>query len=313
MMKYRIRHVCEYVLLRAVAGFVRILPYRGAILTGWLVAFLGHYVFRFRASEARRRIGEAFPGRFSEEDVSRVAWISWRNFVLSLVDMFRLTLLTTKWMESHVVNCRETESAFRAIARDGKGVIFASPHMGSWELGGVVARLSGVPLFVFAARQKNPLVDAYANHMRSAVGMAVVQRGSSVLKQVIRRLKNGEALGFLPDVRMAADGVRVKFLGKEANVGGGMGLFARQSNVAIIPTIATRVGLTRHSIVMLKPVQPDPAIDKREDWQRMTQEVLSAVEQAIRSQPEQWFWYNKRWILDPVAPAPAPAQADAAH
>jgi lauroyl/myristoyl acyltransferase len=24
------------------------------------------------------------------------------------------------------------------------------------------------------------------------------------------------------------------------------------------------------------------------------------VSDAILSQPEQWFWYNKRWVLEPV-------------
>jgi lauroyl/myristoyl acyltransferase len=32
----------------------------------------------------------------------------------------------------------------------------------------------------------------------------------------------------------------------------------------------------------------------------MTQQVLTIVEEAIRADPGQWFWYNKRWILDPV-------------
>mgnify|MGYP006919536186 FL=1 len=45
----------------------------------------------------------------------------------------------------------------------------------------------------------------------------------------------------------------------------------------------------------------------------MTQAVLANVEAAIRRAPEQWFWYNKRWVLTPVrddAPAAHPAPDD---
>jgi len=32
----------------------------------------------------------------------------------------------------------------------------------------------------------------------------------------------------------------------------------------------------------------------------MTAAVLSEIERAIRQDPGQWFWYNRRWVLDPV-------------
>ena len=43
----------------------------------------------------------------------------------------------------------------------------------------------------------------------------------------------------------------------------------------------------------------------------MTQEVFTIMEQAIREMPEQWFWYNKSWILDPPSASPAePVEVD---
>jgi lauroyl/myristoyl acyltransferase len=34
---------------------------------------------------------------------------------------------------------------------------------------------------------------------------------------------------------------------------------------------------------------------------RMTKAVMKTIDAAIRRNPEQWFWYNGRWILDPVS------------
>jgi lauroyl/myristoyl acyltransferase len=41
-------------------------------------------------------------------------------------------------------------------------------------------------------------------------------------------------------------------------------------------------------------------MDKDDDIRRMTVSVLKIIEDAIMEQPEQWFWYNKRWVLDPI-------------
>ena len=32
----------------------------------------------------------------------------------------------------------------------------------------------------------------------------------------------------------------------------------------------------------------------------LTQQVIDIYDRAIRQEPEQYFWYNKRWVLDPL-------------
>jgi lauroyl/myristoyl acyltransferase len=50
----------------------------------------------------------------------------------------------------------------------------------------------------------------------------------------------------------------------------------------------------------------DPTADRDADLLRMTRTVMEHVDAAIRQTPEQWFWYNKRWVLRPL-----PARPDA--
>ena len=79
-----------------------------------------------------------------------------------------------------------------------------------------------------------------------------------------------------------------------------MAVFAHQADVPVIFAVITRVGWSHHRLVMFEPVYPDRHRTKQDDWQRVIQEIFSRIETAIREQPEQWFWYNKRWILDPL-------------
>lgn len=41
------------------------------------------------------------------------------------------------------------------------------------------------------------------------------------------------------------------------------------------------------------------AVTREAEELRLTREVIAHFDAAIRETPGQWFWYNKRWVLDP--------------
>ncbi len=298
-MKYRVKHLVEYAGLRAVAGMVTLLPYRAALAVGYGVAWIAFYIGRFRRGEAERRIREVFGDRFDDCGVRRIAWLSLRNLMFTAVDIMRTPTITLETL-SRIADYGEIQRVAETYRARGRGAIFAVPHMGAWELPGRSMILRGTPFFSVAGKQRNPLFDHYLNSTRARSGMPILMRGASTLKQIISRLKQGEMLALLPDVRMRTEAVKVRFLGKEANIGGGMAMFARHAGVPIFPIIVTRVGWTRHVGRIYAPVEADPAADKHADIQRMSQTVMDIISAAIMAEPEQWFWYNKRWVLEPV-------------
>jgi lauroyl/myristoyl acyltransferase len=297
--RHRPKHVAEYVLIRAASVLFARTPYRFALGCGWVLAWFGHHVMRYRVRTAKSRIREVFKDR-AEREIRRIAWLSWRDFLFNAVDMYRLRLIDGPWIERHVIGHEQVKETLHAHCATGRGAVIASPHMGASELASVVMQRLDVPVFQVTGRQKNPLTDAYINRLRESTGIPKVQKGSSVLRSVIRRLKQGGCLTFLADLRVEHHGIPVEFLGKQASVAPGMASFALQARVPIIPVIVTRVGWTRHRLRFHEPIRPDPDRDKREDLRRMTQEVFHIMTRAVRDCPEQWFWYNKSWILDPV-------------
>lgn len=298
-MKYRVKHILEYVALRAVAGLVTVLPYRAALALGWGLAWLAFRVGRFRQKETRRRIREVFGDRLDERGVRRVAWLSLRNLMFTAIDIMRTPSYTAATLE-RIADYTQISQVLEAHKATGRGAICAIPHMGAWELPGRAMILKGVPFFSVAGKQRNPLFDEYLNSTRARSGMPILMRGASTLKQIIHRLKQGEMLALLPDVRMRTEAVKVRFLGGEANIGGGLAMFARHAGVPVFPVIVTRVGWTRHVGRIYPPIEPDPAADKHADAQRISQAVMEVISEAILADPGQWFWYNKRWVLEPV-------------
>jgi KDO2-lipid IV(A) lauroyltransferase len=131
-------------------------------------------------------------------------------------------------------------------------------------------------------------------------GMTIFERGSSAIRDCIKALRSGGVMAILPDVRMKTQDLSVPFLGGMANVGRGMAAFARKTNSPIVVAKLRRDGLTRHEFALSDPIVPDPSLPAEEDILRMTTIVLAGIDKRIREEPEQWFWYNKRWVLDPV-------------
>ena len=298
-MAYRPKHVMEYAALRAAFAVVNALPYRAALGIGCAAAWFGFFALRFRAKEARSRIRCVFGSRYSDAEVTRIAARSLRDIVFGVVETTRISKGNLDWIPPRF-DCDRFLAVLKENHAAGRGAIIAAPHMGSWELGAVMMHLEGVPICTLGAAQKNPLVDRYVTHLRSKPGITAVARGPGVMKKMLRLLKDGNVLAILPDVRMKEEGLRVPFLGGEANLGAGMALLARHANVPIFPAVTTRIGWTRHRIEIHEPVFADKTVDKQEDLRRVTVQVMTVLEQAIRRHPEQWFWYNKRWVLQPL-------------
>jgi len=291
--------VIEYAFIRLLAFILQHLSYHGALLMGWIVAWLAFHVFRFRVHEAKSRIREVFGSRYSKREIRRIAWRSMRNFAFSCVELIRIPVSTPGWVKSAVDDGNSVEK-ISIHTKTGQGAIVALAHMGSWEMAALASLSYDIPIFSIAAQQKNLLVDGFINRMRAGTGLETILRDSSVLKNIIRNIRDGKVLTILPDVRSPTEALAIRFLGKTANIAGGMGFIAKKTGVPVFPCVITRIGWGRHRYRVCDPVWPDPDMDKQSDSLRITQAVFDIFDKCIRSEPDQWFWFNKRWLFDPM-------------
>jgi len=298
-MRYKTKHILEYAGLRAVAAFFNALPYRCAIKVSCGIAWLMFHVAHFRRAETFRRIREVMGNDIPESRVKEIAWISLRNMVFNTIEMMRAPKIDKQWIDTHIPGFEEQVKEVLPIIEQYGGAVIAVPHTGNWDLAGWACFQYGIKMFSIAAKQKNPLVNSWINRQRES-GMTILERGGGTLKQIIRLLRKGSVLAILPDVRVYTPDLELDFLGSKANLGRGMAQFAITAKVPIIPAIFKRVGCTAHQGKRYEIILPDPELSKEENITQMTAKVIALVDQFIRNEPEQWFWYNKRWILTPV-------------
>jgi len=297
-MKHKAKHIAEYVLLRILFVVVNVLPLRAALFVGWLGSVFFFYGLRFRRDKAEARLKQVFGDRFTAKERRHIARISFRNLCFNAVEAARFGKLTPEKLQKMPLYTGIT--SMQKIYQESGAFIFSTAHMGNWDLGGIACKLAGIPVFSIARRQKNPLTDNLLNQIRNTTGMDVVLNDSKVLRNVVRRLKAGEVLAILPDVRSSTEALSIDFLGGKANLGAGVALFAQMAHCPIYPIALTRRGWMHHEYKVFDPISPDPSLDKKEDWQRMMQQLVSIFDVEIHARPEQYFWFNKRWVLDPI-------------
>ena len=291
--------LAEYIALRCVCGMVHAVPYALACAAAKCMAWTLVRVFRFKRRRTVGRIRGCFPEK-SEGEAVRIAIASLANVLMSAVEMIRAPRLDRAWIERHVKDVHVYADRLKAIADEGKGVVIMVPHSGNWYMAAWAMARCGVPLFAIAARQRNPYIDAWMNRQYGD-GLEVVERGSvRVMAEIKSRLQKGRCFAILPDLRVPTKDVQVPFLNGTANVSHGGAAFAAAVGAPVVVAIMRREkGL--HTFDHLATLRPDPSKSRKEDAVRLTRETMALLDDAIKKTPEHWFWYNKRWILQPVS------------
>ncbi len=296
--KGRIAVNCEYAALRFLCGVANLIPYRLAMATASLFARIAVNVLRINRKRTMERLRAVFPEK-SEKERAKIALESLSNLFQTGVEMIRAPRLTKKWMDAHVKDGAVYKEKLQKYVDEGKGVVIMVPHSGNWYMAAWSMAKYGLPLFAIAAKQRNPKIDAWLK--RQYGDIEVLERGSAkTLAEILAKLRAGRAFAILPDLRVPQEDVEVDFLGGKANVSHAGAMFAVKCGSPIVVAVMRREkGL--HVFDHVATLRPNPgATDKKEEAARLTQEAMKLLDAKIRQHPGQWFWYNKRWILQPV-------------
>jgi KDO2-lipid IV(A) lauroyltransferase len=179
--------------------------------------------------------------------------------------------------------------------RNGRGVLFATAHLGNWELSAFAHAILTGPMHVVVRPLDNPLIDRLVEKRRTLSGNSLISKTDSA-RSILRALKNNQAVGILVDQNAAPEnGVFVDFFGTAACAGAGFVKLAAVSGAAIIPGFALWSAEERRYVLRFYPPVPLTG-----DAARDTQAVQAKLEEVIRAYPDQWLWIHRRWKTRPA-------------
>jgi Kdo2-lipid IVA lauroyltransferase/acyltransferase len=196
------------------------------------------------------------------------------------------------------VRCEGYEHVEAALAR-GRGVLFATAHLGNWELSAFAHGLFFSPMHVLVRPLDNPLIDGLVERRRTLSGNHVIDKRNSA-REILSALAANEAVGILIDQNSTPDqGAFVDFFGTPACAATGIAKIAAHSGAAVIPGFALWNGRERRSVLRFYP--PVEITGSPEEDTARLQKRLEAV---IREYPGQWLWIHRRWKTRPSGQPP---------
>lgn len=290
----------EYLIVLSLVRLIALLPYRWASDIGGLIGRAGYFIDGRHRRIAIRNLRLAFPEEGTEK-IRMTAKRSFENLGRSAAEMIQVSgrsPLHLRKILHERVTIEGRDHLDQAVKR-GKGVLLITAHFGNWELLGVALAAYGVPLNVVARPLDNLRIDKLLNSLRSVTGTNVIPK-KGALREILKRLKQGEGVGILIDQNVSRnEGVFVDFFGYPAATNKSPALVAMRSGAALIPLFIIREGRYRHNILCGEEIPLHRSGDVERDILENTGRFTAVVESGIRKYPEQWFWMHQRWKTRP--------------
>ncbi len=183
-----------------------------------------------------------------------------------------------------------------AARQTGRGVIILTPHLGCFEIAGhfIASRMPITTLY------RRPRLNWLAPLMEHGRGRAfkLAPADTSGVRRLIRALRQGEAIGILPDqVPSNGEGIWVPLFGKTAFT---MTLAARleQTGATALFVVAERLHYGAGYQLHFRPLSAPLTGDLPERVAQLNREI----EDNIRQCPEQYLWGYNRYKRPAGAP-----------
>jgi Kdo2-lipid IVA lauroyltransferase/acyltransferase len=192
------------------------------------------------------------------------------------------------------------DGLIEAALDQGRGLVLLTPHLGCFEVcAQAIAERFGhrSRLTAMYRPARQPWLRSLEETARARPGLATVPAALAGVRQMIRALRRGEAVGLLPD-QVPPDGMGVwaPFFGRPAYT---MTLAARlvqQTGAALLLIWAERLPAGQGWVLRVSPgpALPASAADDEALQVACATTVNQAMEQLIGARPGQYLWgYNR--------------------
>ena len=275
-------------LMDGVSHALRLLPARVRYLPADIITAPLSYVWR--QPVIRANYATVLRAPVDDARVRRVARESIRNYGRMAID----------FLAARTKDPRDVARGFQTSGheyysdalRDKRGVIFALPHAGSWDIAAVMAAAIDIKLTIVT---EGDWVTELVSGSRLTSGATLVPRTQS-LRALFRALRRNEAIVLLSD--MANEGVQtidVPFFGTPAPFPDGPARLAFRTGAPLMVISCMRMPDRTYTMEAQPPLRPDPSLSEEENIYALTAGMAAGFERVIARYPEHWYPYHPVW------------------
>ena len=283
-----------YLAVRLGAMFLHMVGIRACYALGDLA---GDAAYKFLGHLRRRALGHvqrSYP-QLTPAQQERLARLSLRNLAYLGIEVFFTPRLITpvRWA-MHIVLKNQQEN-IRLLLERKTGMIYFTGHFGNWEVVGYTMAALGFPGVAIARPLDNPYLNEYIMGVRQRLGLRILDKKGAT-EHMHEILARKEYVSFVSDQDAGRKGVFVNFFGRPASTQKSIALLAMSYDLPIVVGYGKRLDRNfRFEIGVARIIHPSEWADKPDPVFWITQEYTAAMEQVVRSAPQQYLWAHRRW------------------
>jgi KDO2-lipid IV(A) lauroyltransferase len=233
----------------------------------------------------------------------RLQWQTWRvlvNAYHTYYSLLRISVLSNEQLVA-LVELRGREHLEAALAR-GRGVIVLGAHLANFNLLAPYIALYRTPAGAIVEPLEPPALFSFVSAVRSRTGLRLLSADREGAGAAVSLLRANGILAVAGDRYLGSNGMAVPFFGRPALLPHGEVILALRSGAPIVPACVFRQGAD-WVIHVSPPLLIERTASLQADVQRLTQQVMDAMEAFIRQHPDQWFMFRAMWPETAEAPA----------
>ncbi|MBT4033916.1 MAG: hypothetical protein HOB84_08175 [Candidatus Marinimicrobia bacterium] len=284
-------YIFEFLLMMVFNLILFILPWALSWRLGRGFGWIAYKLLTKRKSTVARNIRRAFPdlGNPEVESLIKGCYLHWGEGFISTL---KLWMISQRKARSIVDAPGLDEYVLGSIERQ-EPILYFTGHFGSWEMAGRYVGGLGDGAASIYRIQKNPIVDWFLTRIREYHQLELVNSwsGMSAFEEALRRTYGLAVVG---DQYKGKKGVQVDFFGIPSSTPRGAAVLTYRVNPKLVVLVCTQ-HRGRYKI-KIEEINYDLPETMTEEWVTdLTQTLTFKLEQEIHKNPEQYFWFHRRW------------------
>jgi len=282
--------------LTLLALFTRLVP-RWLVPPFAALAGLFSYLLAGRQRRGQRANLRVVTGR---KQVELLLLSSMYKFCRNWCDLVLMSRLRGERLQA-LIGRRSNPEPLEAALAAGSGAILISPHLGTWELGGLGLADLGYRVNVLTYREPDEQVNEQRRQVREerGIGVIYVDRDDTsplAIIEAVNALRRNEIVCLIGDRDGSSNTVNVPFFGRLTALPAGAAHLALATGAPVIPVFVLLEDDGRYATLMEEAIFFSARHGhNREVVQQGMTRLAAVFERYIRQYPDQWYNFFTFW------------------
>jgi Kdo2-lipid IVA lauroyltransferase/acyltransferase len=268
-----------------------------SVVVGDLFCFL----MRETRAHVRKNIERLNQGRWSKGKVDVLTRKTFQNYGQYLLDYMVMHRLLpsnkNQWVEEEV----GTGYMMEALEA-GKGAICITPHLGNWEIGGLLFSFRGGSLNVLTLDERDLDTRSFREEMRGRRGIKILyinpkDDSPMAILDAVKALRRNEIVAMLGDRIESQKTMVFDFFGRKTAFPIGVAILAMATGAPVLPVFVVMGSNRKYRGIIEPPIYfNSPSREDRETIIREGMErLIKKFEEYIEKYPDQWYNFYSYW------------------